>query len=438
MRRALLTALLLAACATPAPALAPRDEARRLLGARSWPEAVKLLEQLHREAPGDVELARLLAEAHVKNGSGPLLLERLTGREDAIACFQRGLIRFATARDAGGPAIDEFRKAVRAAPQEPELHYRLGLALLESEADAEARTELERAVSLAPDHPGWFLPLAKARGRVGDHDGAVQALHRVVDAGPTEAELATARALMEQLTATRLPETARARFEQGLQWLQVADVPQQAIVAFEEVLQDFPDLPEVHSVLGLAYLRIDDAARAVDELQRAIELAPKDGRPHLYLGQLYLGKQRTAQAREQLEKAVALNPLLDDAWTALGDLALDRRDGAEAKRCYRAWVSLAPRSFPPRGKLALVLQQEADWAGAQRQLEQALEHEPENAEVWLRLGLLHTDHAQHARGTAEREAAKTQGVRWLQKVLEQQPENAMASQALALLTAARP
>lgn len=438
MRHALAAALLLAACATQAPALAPRDEARRLLGTQAWPEAVKLLEQLHRDAPSDVELARLLAEAHVKNGSGATFLHRLEGREDAIACFQRGLVRFATTREAGSPAIEEFRKAVRAAPREPEFHYRLGLALLESEADSEARAELESAVTLAPTHPGWFLPLAKARGRLGDVDGAVEALHRVLDAGPTEAEVATARALMDQLASSRLPETVRARFEQGLQWLQVADVPQQAIVAFEEVLQDFPDLPEVHAVLGLAYLRIDDGARAVDELQRAIELAPKDGRPHLYLGQLYLGKQRTAQAREQLEKAVALNPLLDEAWTALGDLALDRRDGAEAKRCYRTWVSLSPRAFPPRGKLALVLQQESDWAGAQRQLEQALEHEPENAEVWLRLGLLHTDHAQHAKASTEREAARTQGVRWLQKVLEQQPENAMASQALSLLTGAQP
>ncbi|MFY0576011.1 hypothetical protein ACN28S_18090 [Cystobacter fuscus] len=43
----------------------------------------------------------------------------------------------------------------------------------------------------------------------------------------------------------------------------------------------------VHALMGLAWQRLDDAGRAVEEFKRAIELAPADGKNHFYLGELY-------------------------------------------------------------------------------------------------------------------------------------------------------
>src|SRR6185295_13058688 len=157
---------------------------------------------------------------------------------------------------------------------------------------------------------------------------AVAALALVVQGSPTPAEVKVARALMDQIADpfAAFPQAARPTLEQGIQWLQVADVPQQAIVSFEEILHDYPDIAVVHALLGLAYQRIDDAGRAVDELKRAIELQPDDGKAHQYLGELYLSHQRPKQAREELERAIKLNPMLDIAYYRLGDLALERRD----------------------------------------------------------------------------------------------------------------
>src|SRR5439155_8960695 len=130
--------------------------------------------------------------------------------------------------------------------------------------------------------------------RSGDGKGAVAALSSAIASAPTHQDVKVARALMDQIADpfAAFPQAARPTLEQGIQWLQVADVPQQAIISFEEILHDWPDLAVVHALLGLAYQRIDDAGRAVDELKRAIELAPDDGKSHLYLGQLYLSHQR--------------------------------------------------------------------------------------------------------------------------------------------------
>lgn len=413
-------------------ALTPREEAQVALGRNDAARALSLLEPEFAAHPKDLALARLLAEAHVKAGSGDVLLARLAKDDSAVSHYQRGLVRFSRAAEASGPAVAEFEKAAALEPQEPEFHYRLGVALLESEQYDEALAVLERAVGLAPEHVGWALPLAKARARTGNAKGAVEAIRTVVLGNASPAEVKTAVALMDELADpfARFPTAAKPQLEQAMQWLQLADVPQQAIVQLEQILRDYPDLAVVHALLGLAYDRLDDAGRAVDEFKRAIELAPDDGKSHFYLAELYRARQRPKNAEEHYLKAVEKNPVLAEAWVQVGDLALDRADLVEARRDFEVVVRLRPEDPSARGKLALVHQLEGDWPAADRQLRLVLDQEPENLEFALRLGILHTERYTKAKTKAERDQAGTEAEKWLKQVLDAQPENAIASRAL--------
>jgi tetratricopeptide (TPR) repeat protein len=431
-------ALAAAACATSdARRLTPREQAAVLMQKGDAKSAVPLLEDLHARSSDDLALARALAEAHVRAGSAPLLLERLHGTDTAVSHYMQGLVLFATSADATTGALAQFERAVELDPLRGELHHRLGLALLESEQYDRALEPLSRALELEPHETSWQLPMAKVLYRSGDTQGAVKALAKVMSGNPTQTDVKVARALMDQIADpfAGFPQAAKGTLEQGIQWLQVADVPQQAIVAFEEILHDHPDLAVVHALLGLAYQRIDDAGRAVDELKRAIELEPKDGKSHLYLGELYLSHQRPKQAQSELEKALELNPLLDDAYARLGDLALDRRDHVTARRHFKALAALAPDSPAARGKLALVHQLEGDWPAADRELHAVVDKDPENVEFILRLGVLHTERFTRAKTPDERQKASQGAARWLQKVLEKQPDNALASRALETVNA---
>ncbi len=433
-----LLGLLLLSCATTSTVqLTERERAAVLMQRGDAKSAVPILEDLHAHAANDWALARALAEAHVKAGSAQALLERLKTADTAVSHYMQGLVLFARASDATGPAIAEFQRAVELEPAAGELHHRLGVALLESEKYEAARAPLERAVQLQPNELSWRLPLAKVLYRQGDSKGAVAALALVVQGSPTPQDVKVARALMDQIADpfAGFPQAARGTLEQGIQWLQVADVPQQAIISFEEILHDYPDLAVVHALLGLAYQRIDDAGRAVDELKRAIELAPDDGKAHLYLGELYLSHQRPKQAKEELEKALQLNPLLDDAYVRLGDLALDRRDFVSARRYFKALSAIAPDSVAAHGKLALVYQLEGDWPAADRELHLVVDKDPDNAEFILRLGVLHTERFTKAKTAEERKTASAEAAKWLQKVLEKQPDNAIASRALETVNA---
>lgn len=412
----------------------PLEEAKLALDRGDAPAALPELEQAHRQSPSDLDVARLLVEAYVKCGRSAELQKRLPNdpADPAVHAYMLGLAHFADPATAGTQAIADLQQAVRLAPNLAELHYRLGLALLDSERFAEALPELSRAAELAPERTAIQLPLAKALARNGRREEAVAALRKVVLGHPSPAEVKIARALMDGIADpfAGFPDAARARLERGINWLQNADVPQEAIIQFEDILRDYPDLAVVHALLGLSYQRIEDAGRAVDELKRAIELDPRSGKNWLYLGELYLSHQRNDPAQEAFEKALALNPLLDSAYLHLGDLAIERRDLSTARQMYEALAALEPDAVPPRGKLALALELTGDYAGASRVLHAVVEKDPENVEFLLRLGLLEAERSKHAAQASEKKAAADEAAHDLEEVLERQPDNAIASRAL--------
>ncbi len=257
--------------------LSPREEAQVLLGRGDGAKALPILTRLHAADRADLGLARMVAEAHVKAGSAEAFLASLAPDDSAISHYQQGLVRFSKAADASAPAIAEFRRAAELAPEQAEFRYRLGVALLESEQYEQARLELEAAVTQGAEHPSWALALAKARYRTGDSKGATEAIRAVVLSSPTDGDVKTARALMDQVADPLRWLSARSAClssSRPSQWLEVADVPQQAIVVLEEVLREHPEEAILHALLGLAWARLDDAGRGVDELKRAIELAP--------------------------------------------------------------------------------------------------------------------------------------------------------------------
>lgn len=437
MKRAALL-LALAACATgpKVEGLSKREQATVLLQRGEGAKATALLEELALESPGDLSIARALAEAHVKGGTSDAMLARLANDPSAISHYQRGLLLFARSADATAPAIEQFKAAMTLSPQEPEFHYRLGVALLESERFEESLPELKAAIGLQPATAAWHLPLAKALHHTGDDRPAVEAVRTAISGTPSPNEVKTARALMAQINdpLARFPRQAQAKLEKGIAWLEQADVPQQAIISFEEILRDFPDLAVVHSLLGMAYQRLDDAGRAIDEFKRALELNPEDARTYYLLGELYFARQRQQQAKEHFEHALEKNPTMDEAWVRLGDLALDRQDLTTARTCFRTLTFLSPDAPGPRGKLAFVYQLEGDWPGADRELRRVADKEPQNVEFMLRLGTLHADRYAKSKQPVERKAAGDEARKWLAKVLELQPENALASRALESIT----
>jgi len=93
------------------------------------------------------------------------------------------------------------------------------------------------------------------------------------------------------------PRNAQARFERAWAMAQ-AGRDDDAIQAFAEMAQDFPELPEPHNNLALLYAKRGDLKRAEAELLTAIQVKPDFAVAYTNLGDVYsqLASQSYAEA----------------------------------------------------------------------------------------------------------------------------------------------
>ncbi|MGQ0508914.1 MAG: tetratricopeptide repeat protein, partial [Myxococcaceae bacterium] len=274
--------------------------------------------------------------------------------------------------------VAELSKAAELAPSNPELHYRLGLAQLKASQFSSARQSLERATELSPNDASYRLPLAKALAKTGERQRAVAEIWRAVQAGQS---LDVARALMDDLSEP-LPTGA----EKGLAALE-RDQAAEAVHHFDSLLLSQPDSAVLSALYGLALMKLDNSARALFALRKAVALAPEDGKLHLYLADFYRLRQRPTEALTSYENATRYHPLLDQAHAHAAQLAMETGAWNDAARHFRALTYLMPSSPAPRVSLAAALHNLGDAEGATRELRTVLAKHPDHAEAARALAL---------------------------------------------------
>jgi tetratricopeptide (TPR) repeat protein len=189
-------------------------------------------------------------------------------------------------------------------------------------------------------------------------------------------------------------------------------------------------LATAHALLGLAYQRLDDAGRAIEEFKQAASLAPDNGIHSYYLAELYASKRRPQEAKQAYEIAVQKNPFLEDAYVKLGDMAFQQSHWPLARRHFQTAVSLG--NAPARLKLAFTLQEEKNWPAAEAEFLTLLKQMPGNLELKLRAGIFYTEYFL-ASSSEEKALLRNKALAKLDKVLEAQPENALASRLKTVL-----
>ncbi|HEX3128186.1 MAG TPA: tetratricopeptide repeat protein [Thermoanaerobaculia bacterium] len=91
--------------------------------------------------------------------------------------------------------------------------------------------------------------------------------------------------------------------ESGRQHLEAGRYPD-AVASLEAAARLAPGSPDVHSMLGRAYLLNHQARPAADALERAIELGSQDPRTNLYLGSASWELSRLDMAEQQFRQAL--------------------------------------------------------------------------------------------------------------------------------------
>jgi tetratricopeptide (TPR) repeat protein len=124
-----------------------------------------------------------------------------------------------------------------------------------------------------------------------------------------------------------------------------------SIQKFEAVAQQYPSEPNVHFRFG-AFLNTQDSDRGVEEIKKALEIAPNHVQALVGLAAIYLKRDDPQNALEYAERAVKASPGDYSTHVVLGRALLAREDPGRAAAELEAAVKLAPASPEARFSLA--------------------------------------------------------------------------------------
>lgn len=186
-----------------------------------------------------------------------------------------------------GEAVRSYRAALEADPAWVRAHLGLSRALEDEDAEA-SEAALEKAGSLAPNHPDVWLLTAERRLMAEDRARAAEALDKVAAVRPgtyeeialraavtyANGDIAAADAIVARAVAAN-PTFVDGYLSLGTQAARAYRFEDAAAYARKAVALE-ADNPAAHADLGLYLMRTGDEAPAREELERAFRLDPFD------------------------------------------------------------------------------------------------------------------------------------------------------------------
>jgi len=112
------------------------------------------------------------------------------------------------------------------------------------------------------------------------------------------------------------------------------------IYALKEFLKSKPDSPSGWHNLGVIYLSMGDAEKALGYLQKAYKLASGDHKTIVALANAYSELGKYKEALHYYDKALAHSPGYVSAWTNLGTCCFKQGDYPRAKEAYKKALTL--------------------------------------------------------------------------------------------------
>ena len=261
------------------------------------------------------------------------------------------------------PAEKQLRIAVISRPNDGDIQFALGVALIHTGHLREAVSHLQKAIELEPDAEMPRVQMALALKALNDHEHS-QAMYQQV----------------RQTEHTNLLSNQLATTGKRANDLYRAGRPDKAETLYRQMLEIAPD---AHTYYNLA-LALGMQRKLLDErsaLETAVKLDPQFALARSALGSEYLSEGRPDDASIQLKKALEIDPQIPEAQINLA--AIYERQGriADAEALLRHAVDGNPNVPVVHLNFGLLLAARGDLADASTQVQQAIKLDPKNPDA---------------------------------------------------------
>lgn len=250
--------------------------------------------------------------------------EALGLRPDRLAWLYRSLGSTYLDLERWAEAVEAYERAVALSPGLPTDHSSLGIAYQHLEQYDRAVAAYQKALAILPCDANTHDLLGDLYRKLGKVDEALHEYQESVRYAPDD--FTAWHAIGQILEERGQMDEAKAAYEK-------------AVAAAEAYLKRNPRDATVTYTLGLMYLLLGDAERAIALLQKALALQPS-AEGHRALGNAYSEAGEYEKALEEYQAALALDPQNVATWVALGNTYDKLGRTEEAIAAYRQSLAL--------------------------------------------------------------------------------------------------
>ena len=331
-----------------------------------------------------------------------------------------------------------FRQSAENDPTYARARVNLGLVMAHQGDFSEAEQQLRLALKAVPDDVAALIALGEVEGKINHHQESVQAFQRVVALRPEmpEGHLNLGIALADQYDlrgalkefseAIRLaPDDPTAQFNEGRVLFDLGR-PQEAISFLEMACKLQPNYP---SAVYLLALILGDSPRATEMLKELVASDPENAYGQYLLGQNLLRAGKTQEAIEHWKTAVRLDPQNSSSLYGLARTLAKLNDPEATAYMDRFQVLHKTQQLSDRvetlNNFALEAANAHDWPQAVEQLEESIKTCGQCKQLPVlhrNLGLIYA-----------RKGDIQQSVRELEMALQIDPNDAQAQTTLQML-----
>jgi tetratricopeptide (TPR) repeat protein len=170
------------------------------------------------------------------------------------------------------------------------------------------------------------------------------------------------------------PEDFEVQFQAALQILYRN--PNRCVENASELIAKAPGNPCLYALQALASQA--DPKRAVEAMEKALEIWLDEPDWHAIAGALYEQQERYDLAAQHLEEALRIQPKQAHYWQMLGDIKVLEKDYHAARDYFSKAIELFPDNAEALSALAVINQQLGEYQAAIACLKQAQQLDPEN------------------------------------------------------------
>lgn len=261
-------------------------------------------------------------------------------------------------------AILEFKNATKATPKDPETHYQLAIAYIQSGDVIHGVPELRKVLEINPKHQEAQLILARLMSTVDDKEVLEDARRRL-------------ESMLEDT-----PNNSNALHALALTELKLGN-SKNALENLGKAVAAAPSNVSIAVTLAQAKLRQGDAKGAEEVLLQAVAKNPNSAPAVVILGRFYLSQRRMEDAEKQIRRALAMDGNSGSALYAMASLQLETGRKAEAEQTLRR-LSQLPEKIT-KSAFANFLYEEGRTKEALTEFQRLIKEDPSDREARARL-----------------------------------------------------